>query len=90
MPGGGGSDAPGWTVLRDEHGAIRGVSDLAISQFCGMVDGETEWTAKRVVRPMTFELSLDPAEGRLDRWRDDPIWRMQATAGLTTTDEEFR
>lgn len=39
---------------------------------------------------MAFELSLDPAEGRLDRWRDDRIWRMQATAGLTPIDKEFR
>ncbi|WP_427026269.1 hypothetical protein ACP4J4_19255 (plasmid) [Aureimonas ureilytica] len=89
MPGGG-SDAPGWIVLRDEHGAIRGVSALAMLQIYGMMGGETEWTAQSVSRRMVFDLPLDPAQGRFERWVRERVWRLRALAGLTPTDEDFR
>ncbi|WP_136625072.1 hypothetical protein [Aureimonas flava] len=40
MPGGG-SDAPGWIVLRDDRGAIRGLSSLAMLQLYGTMGGDT-------------------------------------------------
>lgn len=89
MPGGG-SDAPGWIVLRDDHGAVRGVSSLAMLQLYGTMGGATQWTRRRVSRPMVFDLPLDPAQGRLDRWWDERIWRLRALTGLTPTDEELR
>ena len=89
MPGSG-SDAPGWIVLRDDHGAVRGVSGLAMLQLYGAMSGETEWTETRVVRSMVFDLPLDPAEGGFARWWDDRIWRLRTIAGLTPTDEDFR
>ncbi|WP_019998625.1 hypothetical protein [Aureimonas ureilytica] len=89
MPGGG-SDAPGWIVLRDDHGAVRGVSSLAMLQLYGTIGGETGWTTHRVSRSMVFDLPLDPARGDVDRWWDERIWRLRALTGLTPTDEDYR
>ncbi|KQT86862.1 hypothetical protein [Aurantimonas sp. Leaf443] len=86
MPGGG-SDAPGWIVLRDAHGAVRGVSSLSMLQLYGMMGEDTDWTRRRVSRPMVFDLPLDPAQGRIERWWDERIWRLRALAGLTPSDE---
>lgn len=89
MPGGG-SDAPGWIVLRDDHDAVRGVSALAMLQLYGTMGGETEWTTRSVSRSMVFDLPLEPAQGRLERWWDERIWRLRAVAGMTPADEDYR
>lgn len=89
MPGGG-SDAPGWIVLRDDHGAVRGVSSLAMLQLYGTVGGQTEWTTRSVSRSMVFDLPLDPARGRIERWWDERIWRLRALANLTPSDEDLQ
>ncbi|WP_182422387.1 hypothetical protein [Aureimonas sp. ME7] len=86
MPGGG-SDALGWIVLRDDHGAIRGVSSLAMLQLYGLMGGDTYWTRRRVSRPMVFDLPLDPAANRIERWWGERIWRLRALTGLTPSDE---
>ena len=39
---------------------------------------------------MVFDLSLDPAQGRLDRWRYDRICRLRTIAKLTPTDKDIR
>lgn len=88
MPGGS-SDAPGWIVLRDRDGAIRGVSDLAMVQMYGSSGVDTEWTADRVSVPLTTELPLVPAAGPFRRWLDDRVWRWRALFGFTPTDDEF-
>jgi len=88
MPGGSG-DAPGWIVLRDREGAIRGVSDLAMVQMYGNAGSRTEWTADRVIVPLTTELRLVPASGPSRRWLDDRIWRWRALLGLTPSDSQF-
>lgn len=89
MPGGG-SDAPGWIVLRDEKTFIRGVSGLAMLQlYGGTISGnETLWTPTHVKRLMVFDMQLSPAKGQLDRWWDERVWRLRALAGLVPDDEE--
>ncbi|WP_152047487.1 hypothetical protein [Aureimonas psammosilenae] len=90
MPGSG-SDAPGWIVLRDEAGAVRGVSGLSMLQFYGATAGvETRWTLRNVERPMVFDLDLDPANGAFERWWDERIWRLRALFRLTRDDEDER
>ncbi len=88
MPGGA-SDAPGWMVLRDDHGAIRGVSSLSMVQLFGQVppDMQTTWEADRVWRDMIVELPLVPASSPFRRWLDDRLWRLRALAGFTPTDD---
>lgn len=88
MPGGG-SDAPGWIVLRDDHGVVRGVSSLDMLQLYGTTGGQTEWTTRSVSRSMVFELPLVPAQGRIERWWDEQIWRLRALTGLTPDDEDL-
>lgn len=89
MPGGG-SDAPGWMVLRDDHDTVRGVSALAMLQLYGTMVGVTEWTTRSVSRSIVFGLPLEPAQGRLERWWNERIWRLRAVAGMTPTDEDYR
>ncbi|TCM50715.1 hypothetical protein C8J36_11147 [Rhizobium sp. PP-F2F-G48] len=91
MPGSG-SDAPGWIVLRDENGAIRGVSDLGMLQlYGGAVSGsKLEWSNDRVTRRMVLDLPLDRATNLLERWWTDRIWRLRALAGLTPDDDALR
>jgi hypothetical protein len=88
MPGGG-SDAPGWIVLRDEAGAIRGVSSLSMLQLYGggIAESQTEWTPSHVRRTMVFNLALRPAYGTVDRWLEERIWRLRALTGLVPSDE---
>ena len=88
MPGGG-SDAPGWFVLRDDQQAIRGVSGLSMVQlYGGAAPGtSTEWTAHDVRRIFVVDLPLDRAGSGFERWWDDRIWRLRAVAGLTPTDD---
>jgi len=88
LPGSGG-DGPGWIVLRDQFGAIRGVSSLGWAK--GYADGgETEWTQTEVRRLLVVELPLVPAPNAFMRWLDDRFWRLRAWLGLTTSDEDFR
>lgn len=89
MPGGSG-DAPGWIVLRDASGAIRGVVGLSMVQTYGVADAPTVWGAGRVQVPLTAELPLRPASGPLARWLEDRLWRLRAWLGLVPTDDMFR
>lgn len=84
---GGGSDAPGWIVLRDRTGAIRGVQDLAMVQ---MYSGDTTWAPDRVARSLVTEMPLRPAANPFRRWLDDRVWRLRALLGLVATDADFR
>lgn len=88
MPGGG-SDAPGWIVLRDRKGAIRGVSSLTMLQLYGGAapGSEVEWRSSHVVKPMVLDIPLDAATGPLERWWTDRIWRLRALLGFTPSDE---
>ncbi|WP_102959442.1 hypothetical protein [Mangrovicella endophytica] len=90
MPGGG-SDAPGWIVLRDEAGAIRGVSSLTMLQlYGGAAPGfGLQWSRSRVSRAMVLDLPLDPGANAFERWWTDRMWRLRALAGLTPGDEEL-
>lgn len=88
MPGGGG-DAPGWIVLRDAEGAIRGVVDLGLVQMYG--NGQPPvWSADTVVVQLTAEIPLHPASGPWARWTEDRAWRLRALLSLTPTDDQFR
>ena len=89
MPGGA-SDAPGWIVLRDAHGAVRGVVDLGMVQSYGAAGMPTRWGAGEVVVPLVAELPLRPASGPFARWLEERVWRLRALFGLTPTDDEFR
>ncbi|WP_312796542.1 hypothetical protein [Tianweitania sp.] len=90
MPGGGG-DAPGWIVLRDVDGAIRGVSDLSMLQMYGGAAPGTPliWGPRRVVKPMVLELPIRSASSPFRQWLDDRIWRWRALLGLTPTDDDL-
>jgi hypothetical protein len=89
MPGGS-SDAPAWIVLRDEFGAIRGVSSLGMIQNYGDTSVHpTQWTQTSVARRMTVELALVPAPNALMRWLTDRCWRIRAWLGLTPSDDDF-
>lgn len=89
MPGASG-DAPGWIVLRDSAGAIRGVSWLSMVQSYGAARGvPTDWSRGRVEVPLVAELPLVPASGPVTRWWDDRLWRLRALLGLVTTDDDF-
>lgn len=90
MPGGS-SDAPGWLVLRDRHGAIRGVAELEMLQLYGAAAGaETEWRAGRVSRTFVVDLPLVEASGPVDRWLVDRLWRLRAMIGLTSSSDKLR
>lgn len=89
MPGSG-SDAPGWIVLRDGQGGIRGVAALAMLQLYGDTSSPTEWSERKVSRSMVFELAIEPAESTFARWWDERLWRWRAHLGLTSSDEELR
>ena len=90
MPGSG-SDAPGWIVLRDKEGAIRGVSSLAMLQLYGSAAPgfDVEWRSSHVVKPMVLDLPLDAATGPLERWWTDRIWRLRALFRFTPSDESL-
>jgi len=87
MPGSG-SDAPGWIVLRDDTGAIRGVSALSMLKlYDGAVSGnETQWSATRVSRAMVFDIPLKPVSGKLGRFWEERLWRLRALAALVSDD----
>ena len=87
MPGGA-SDAPGWIVLRDRSGAIRGVSELDMMQNWGS-ERPVEWSADRVEKSLTVELPLVPARNGLERWVGTRVWRARAAFGFTTTSDDF-
>jgi hypothetical protein len=91
MPGSG-SDAPGWIVLRDDTGAMRGVSGLSMLQlYGGAVSGnETEWTATRVNRAMVFDIALKAADSKFARWWDERMWRLSAMIGQVPDDSSQR
>ena len=88
MPGGG-SGAPGWIVLRDRDGAIRGGTILTMLQlYGGAAPGlDLEWGPSHVVKPMVLDFPLDAATGPLERWWTDRIWRLRALVRLTPSDE---
>lgn len=90
MPGGS-SDAPGWLVLRDRHGAIRGVAELEMLQLYGSAapGTETEWSATRVSRTFVVDLPLVEASGPVDRWLVDRLWRLRAMLGLTPSSDKL-
>jgi len=89
MPGSSG-DAPGWIVLRDRAGAIRGVSWLGMVQNYGAAAGiPTDWSGGRVAVPLVAELPLVPARGPVSRWWEDRLWRLRALLGLVSTDDDF-
>lgn len=87
MPGGSG-DAPGWIVLRDADGAIRGVVHLEMMQMLGEngAVADMRWDADRVVLPFLAEMALVPASGPLARWFEDRIWRLRVWSGLVPAD----
>lgn len=87
MPGGSG-DAPGWIVLRDAAGAIRGVVHLEMMQLLGEngAVADMRWDADRVVLPFLAEMALAPASGPGARWLGDRVWRLRALAGLVPAD----
>lgn len=89
MPGGSG-DAPGWIVLRDAEGAIRGVVDLGMVQMYSVSGRGTEWRSDHVYVPLTADLPLRPASSSLARWLEERMWRLRALLGLTPTDTLFR
>lgn len=90
MPGSG-SDAPSWIVLRDDTGAIRGVSSLAMLQLYGgaFSGGETEWSEARVQRPMVFALPLHRSDSAFGRWWDERIWRLRALVGFVPDERQY-
>ena len=89
MPGHGG-DTPGWIVLRDTAGFIRGVSALDMVQNYGASGTPPIWDRRQVTIPLTVELPLPPARSRLTAWLEDRAWRFRALTGLTTRSEDFR
>ena len=89
MPGSSG-DAPGWIVLRDAEGAIRGVVELGMVQTYGASGTETQWSSDQVHVPLTAALPLRPASGYVTRWLEERVWRLRALLGLTPTDDMFR
>ncbi|WP_338664375.1 hypothetical protein VQH23_04245 [Pararoseomonas sp. SCSIO 73927] len=88
MPGSS-SDAPGWLVLRDTEGAIRGVTWLDMVQIYGN-SGPAEWRGSLVSVPLAAELPLVQASGPLSRWWEDRVWRLRALLGVVATDADFR
>ena len=82
MPGQSG-DAPGWIVLRDSAGLIRGVSALDMVQNYGASGTPPIWDHRQVTIPLTVELALPPPRSRLRAWLEDRIWRVRALTGLT-------
>jgi hypothetical protein len=87
MPGSG-SDAPGWIVLRDREGAIRGVSALVMIQLWGGAGMPTHWEADQVSRPLVFRFALDEARNPVHRWLEDRLWRIRAPLRLTPSDAD--
>ncbi|GJE62417.1 hypothetical protein MPOCJGCO_4550 [Methylobacterium trifolii] len=85
MPGGS-SDAPGWIVLRDRTGAIRGVTGLGMVQMYG---GETIWLPEKVARSLVTEMPLPRTRSAPRVWIEDRLWRLRALLGLTRTDDAF-
>ena len=88
MPGNSGG-APGWIVLRDREGAIRGVSELDSVQQYGVRVVDTDWRKDRVVKLMAVEFPLVRAPNPFRRWLDDRVWRWRALLGLTPTELMF-
>lgn len=88
MPGGS-SDAPGWIVLRDAEGAIRGVVHLGMMQMLSETGsaGGTVWTPGDVTLSRLATLPLDAASGPATRWLGDRLWRVRALLGLVPSDE---
>ena len=80
MPSGSG-DAPGWIVLRDRQGTIRGVSDLAMVQMHEADGVDAQRQGDRVSVPLTVEFRHLPAASSFRRW--------QALLCPTPTDDEF-
>lgn len=90
MPGGR-SDSPGWVVLRDLHGAIRGVVDLSMIQSYRATSATGPvWEPGWVRVPLAAELPLTAASGPVARWMEGRIWRWRALLGLVPTDDMFR
>lgn len=85
MPGGA-SDAPGWVVLRDRTGSIRGVTGLGMVQ---MYSGETVWYPDRVERSFVTEMPLPRTRDAARVWLEDRLWRLRALVGLVRTDDAF-
>lgn len=87
MPGSS-SDAPGWIVLRDAEGAIRGVVHLDMMQLLAETGpaGGIRWEPQRVVLSGLAEMSLVPAAGSGSRWLADRLWRLRAFTGLVPSD----
>lgn len=85
MPGGS-SDAPGWIVLRDAEGAIRGVVHLDMMQLLGEAYGDPIWKNGQVVLPGLAALPLAHAAGPVSRWLADRVWRLRALTGLVPSD----
>ncbi len=88
MPGQGG-DAPAWIVLRDAQGFIRGVSALDMIQDYDASGEPTSWDPLQVTIPLTLDMPLPPAHGRMRVWLEDRVWRLRALLGLTTSSEDF-
>jgi hypothetical protein len=87
MPGQGG-DAPGFLVLRDAAGWVRGVASIEMVQT--LQREQARWERGTVHIPLHAELP-HPA------WRPAPIaflveaqWRVRAYLGLIPSDRDFR
>lgn len=90
VPGASG-DAPGWIVLRDVHGGVRGVVDLGMVQSYRAAEGmKTMWEPGWVRVPLAAELPLDAASGPVARWVGGRLWRWRTLLGLVPTDDQFR
>ena len=86
---GGSSDAPGWIVLRDAAGGIRGVVHLDMMQLLAESGpaGGTVWKPGEVTLSGLATLPLDEAWGPVTRWLGERIWRVRALLGLVRSDE---
>lgn len=87
MPGQG-SDAPGWLVLRDARGFIRGVASLEMVQTLHGTDAE--WVAGRVAVPLHAEFPAPAALAAPLAFLLALLWRSRAALGLVPADTSFR
>lgn len=88
MPGGS-SDAPGWIVLRDATGAIRGVVHLDMMHLLAESGqaGGTIWRPSEVVLSGLATIPLREATGPVGRFLADRVWRVRALLGIVPSDE---
>lgn len=85
MPGGG-SDAPGWIVLRDSRAFVTGIVDLGMVQTAEA----PEWTPERVDMKLAASFPRPPMQPQMHAWLTDRLWRIRAVLGLVPSDASYR